>query len=120
VGVKRKRKSKKTEKLKEKRKRRKNFFPTLIAIFISWGLAAFIVYFIEPETLGAIPVFFLIIFFALLFIFSTIFANTRRGVITATGLVIFLILRYFGVGNILNFLLIFGITVSIEYYFTKT
>ena len=111
--------STKTKALKEKRKKRKNFFPTLVAIFITWGLIAFIVYFIEPEAFGAVPLFFLTVFFALLLTFSTLFANSRRGVISATSLALFLILRFFGVGNILNFLLIFGIAASIEYYFTK-
>lgn len=112
--------STKTKALKEKREKRKNFFPTLIAIFITWGLIAFIIYFIEPENFGAVPLFFLTVFLALLFTFSTLLANTRRGVIFAVGLTLLLILRFFGVGNILNFLLIFGIAVSIEYYFTKT
>lgn len=117
---KRRKTSEKAEKLKEKRKRRKNFFPTLVAIFITWGLVAFIVYFIEPDTFAIIPVFFLVTFFALIFTFSTLFANTRRGIVSAAALSLFLILRFFGVGNIVNFLLIAGIAVSIEYYFTKT
>lgn len=111
--------STKTKALKEKRKKRKNFFPTLIAIFITWGLIAFIIYFIEPENFGAVPLFFLTAFFAFLFTFSTILANTRRGIVFAIGLTFLLILRFFGVGNILNFLLIFGVAVSVEYYFTK-
>jgi len=110
--------STKTKALREKRRKRKNFFPTLVVIFITWGLIAFIVYFIEPEAFGAVALFFLTVFFAFLLTFSTLFANTRRGVISAVGLALFLILRFFGVGNILNLLLIAGIAISIDYYLT--
>jgi hypothetical protein len=109
--------------VKDKRKqqilRRKNFFPTLVLTILFWLTLGGLVYFVEPDACGILPVFFLVLFLALLFSFSTIFANARRGLITALGLVLFLIMRYFGVGNIINFLLILGVGISIEIYFTK-
>ncbi len=106
-------------KRKEQALRRKNFFPTLILTILLWAAAGALIYFVEPDTFGAIPAFFMTIFFALLFTFSTLFANTRRGFLTALALTIFLILRYLGVGNILNFLLIAGLTIIIELYFLR-
>ncbi|OGM77241.1 hypothetical protein A2210_02715 [Candidatus Woesebacteria bacterium RIFOXYA1_FULL_40_18] len=106
------------EKRKEQALRRKNFFPTLILTVLLWAAAGALIYFVEPDTFGAISAFFMTIFFALLFTFSTILANTRRGLITALGLTIFLILRYLGVGNILNFLLIAGVVITAELYFS--
>jgi len=100
-------------------KTRKNFFPTLVLTILLWLTLGGIVYFVEPDTFGILPVFFLVLFLALLFSFSTILANARRGLITALGLTLFLILRYFGIGNIINFLLIFGFGLSLELYFTK-
>ncbi|MCH7640609.1 hypothetical protein IID22_00200 [Patescibacteria group bacterium] len=110
---------KKKEVRKKKVKRRRNFFPTLIVIFLFWGLSAALVYFVDPFTFGAVPLFFLAIFFALFFTFSTLFFNTRRGLITTVALTLFLLLRYLGIGNILNLLLLAGVGISIDLYITK-
>lgn len=99
--------------------KRRNFLPTLLVAVTLWGLIAGLIYFVEPETFGAIPLFFALVFFALLFTSSLIFGNKRRGLITAISLTLFLILRYFGIGNILNFLLIAGLAVTIEIYLAK-
>lgn len=100
-------------------KTRKNFFPTMLITILIWlGLGA-LVYFVEPDKIGALPLFFVVLFTALLFSFSTIFGNSRRGLIMALGLTLFLIMRYFGVGNIINFLLILGVGISVELYFTR-
>jgi hypothetical protein len=104
---------------KEKIRRRKNFFPTLIIIFLSWVILGGIIYFIDPGTLGAIPLFLVVIFIALLFTFSTLLVNTRRGVIISLSTTLFLLLRYFGIGNIINFLLIAGLAITTELYFSK-
>jgi len=108
---------------KEARKKqilkRKNFFPTLVITIIFWVLTATLVYFIDPDTFFAVPGFFILVFLALLFTFSTIFSNSRRGLLTALALISFLFLRYFGIGNVLNFLLICGLFLSIEYSFIR-
>jgi len=100
-------------------KLRKNFFPTLSVIFAFLGLIILIVYFVDPNTFAIIPVFFLLIFFTLLLIASTLFANTRRGFIVSLCLTSFLLLIYLGVGNVLNLLLILGLAVAAEIYFSR-
>ena len=111
----------KKKKIRQKKiKYRKNFFPTLIVIMSLWTLLAGFVYFVEPEAQGAVPLFLALVFLTLILTFSTLFINTRRGTITALGITFFLILRYFGVGNILNFLLLFGVAVATEIFFSKT
>ena len=99
--------------------RRKNFLPTLIVTFLLWMATAGLIYFIDPETLLALPGFFVLIFLSFLFTFSTIFASSRRGFLISFGITLFLVLRYFGVGNILNFLLISGLLVTAEIYFGR-
>lgn len=99
--------------------KRKNFFPTLLVTLILWGLIAGIIYFVEPEAFAIIPLFFSILFFALLFTSSLLFGNKRRGVITSISLTLFLLLRYFGIGNVLNFLLIAGLAITVELYLAK-
>lgn len=106
-------------KRKQKLKRRKNFFPTLIITVFFWLLIVLIIYFVNPAAIGVIPLFFSIVFITLLFTLSTVFTNTRRGFLTAFGLTLFLILRYLGVGNIINFLLILGLGITIDIYFSK-
>jgi hypothetical protein len=99
--------------------KRKNFLPTLIVTIFLWLTLGGIVYFLEPDTFGILPLFFILVFFSLLFTFSIIFSQTRRGFLTALGLTLFLILRYFGIGNVLNFLLIAGILITFEIYLSK-
>jgi len=109
--------------MKEERKRkirsRKNFLPTLVATIIFWIINILIIYFFDPNNAAVIFAFFVSIFLSFLFTFSTVFANTRRGIIISTSLIIFLILRYFGIGNILNALLITGVAITTEIYFIK-
>ena len=100
-------------------KLRKNFFPTLIITVFLWLLVGLVVYFVDPEGSGTIILFFFLTFLATFFTFSTLFANSRRGLITSSGLTIFLILRYLGVGNILNFLLLTGLGIATEFYFAR-
>jgi hypothetical protein len=89
--------------------KRKNFFPTLVITLLLWIFLAVLVYFVEPD----------FTFVAILFTFSTLLTNSRRGLIFALALTLFLILRYFGVGNIINFLLIMGVAITTEIYFQK-
>ncbi len=110
----------KTQARKKEITSRKNFLPTMLAIFILWFGIFFIIYFLDPFSFGVIPLFFIVLFFALLFSFSMLFANTRRGLLSASGMTIFLLLRYFGVGNFLNLILIVGLSATIEVYFVKS
>jgi hypothetical protein len=109
----------KRELRQKKVKLRKNFLPTLIVAILLWLGVVSIIYFAEPDTFGILPVFFFLVFLALLFTLSLLFAHTRRGAITGASLTLFLILRYLGIGNILNFLLILGIAITVELYFIK-
>jgi hypothetical protein len=99
--------------------KRKNFLPTLIVTILLWGILGGLIYFITPDTMGALPLFFILSFLALLFTFSLLFADSGRGFIVSLGLIVFLILRYLGIGNIINLLLIAGLVVTAEFYFTR-
>ncbi len=105
---------------KKEIKKRKSFLPTLILTITLWGALFFIVYFTNPENFGLVPLFFILLFLATLFTASIIFANLRRGLMVASGITFFAVLRFFGVGNIINFLLIVGILISLESYIWYT
>ncbi len=104
---------------RKKIRRRKNFFPTLIIIFISWFTIAAIIYFINPATLGIVSLFFFVFFIALLFTFSTLLANSEKGLVIAFTATLFLLLLYLGVGNIINFLLLVGLGITTNLYLSK-
>jgi hypothetical protein len=108
------------ERQKQQVLKRRNFLPTLLVTVLLWLLLAGLIYFVDPGTFGAVPLFFVLFFAALLFTFSFLFGSTRRGLITSISLSLFSILAYLGVGNILNLLLIVAIAISIELYFGHT
>ena len=83
------------------------------------------IFFVEPEMIKDIPFkdsylpFFFNLFFALFFTLAVIFGNSRRGFLVSFGISLFLFLRPFGLGNLLNFLLLAGVTILFDQYFTK-
>jgi len=84
-----------------------------------WILLAGLIYFVDPQTFLAVPIFFVILFATLLFTFAFLFASTLRGLIVSLSLSLFAILSYLGVGNILNLLLIIAIAICIELYLAR-
>lgn len=105
---------------KKEKNKRKNFLPTLIVTIILWVTLVGLVSFTDPYDFGTLPLFLVLVFMAVMFTFSIMFAETRRGVILALAVTLFLVLRYLGVGNILNLLLILGLALAIEYYFHRS
>lgn len=103
---------------KQQALKRKNFLPTLLITIFLWIIFGGLIYFIDPGSFAAIPLFFVLLFFCLLFTFSLIFANSRRGIVTTIATTLFLMLMYLGVGNILNLILIVAIAICIELYFS--
>ncbi len=99
-------------------RKRKNFLPTLLITILFWIALAGLVYFTLPASL-TIFVFFVLLFWCLLFSFSIIFISQRRGLISAAAVTLFLLLRFFGIGNIINLLLILGVAICIELYFSR-
>jgi len=104
---------------------KKNFIPTLsLAIFfwLSWGL---IVWFIEPTTIkdliipSSYSLFFLSLGPALFFSLALICRHSRRGLSFSLAIILFLILRLLGLGNLLNLILILGSVIALEVYFAK-
>jgi len=100
-------------------KLRKNFFVTLLITLLLWLGVVGVIYFLDPYRATNIIVFFAVVFFALFFTLSIIFISSRRGVTASCALIIFILLRYFGVGNIINFLLIAGIYITLEIYLSR-
>lgn len=104
---------------KSRFQRRRNFLPTLLVTIILWGIFAVIFFFVPPET-NLLPLLFLVVVvLASLFTGSLIFANTRRGFLLALGILVFMLLNYYNIGNYLNIVLLVGILFAAEYYFSS-
>lgn len=101
------------------RKRRKNFLPTLLLAFLFWLLWGGLVYFITPDNEAVLIAFYFLLFMACFLTTSLIFANSRRGLIAALGVIAFLLLRYYQLGNILNIGLLVGILISLNLHLAK-
>lgn len=98
---------------------RKNLVWLVLFTALLWLGLFGMVYLIEPSTFLVIPLFFVVFFIASLLTFSLVFSNTRRGVLTSCGILAFLTLRYLGVGNVLNLLLISAIVIAVEFYLVR-
>jgi len=101
--------------------RRKNFLPTLILTLLSWLSWLYIVFYFSPKNTikFSIFLFFLLLALSLTLTFSLIFANSRRGFVLSLGIVGFLALRAANLDNYLNLILLFGIILSLELYFSQ-
>lgn len=105
--------------LRERVKRRKNFLPALLLTVLLWTVWLAVFFFAPPETFLMPFVFLTLTFLAILFSATLLFANTRRGFLTALGLTAFMLLNFYGIGNYLNLLLIVGVLLAAEYYFSR-
>lgn len=100
-------------------KRRKNFLPTLLLAILFWSLWFWLVFSVPPTSSLSLLLFYFSLFLALFLTAALIFANSRRGFLTAAVVICFLVFRYYQLTNILNLLLLFGIFLCLELYLAK-
>lgn len=91
--------------------RRKNFLPLLMLSFLLIVTLVAIVYFADPSSSLFVLLFFVNIFLLLFLIASLVLVNSRIGFIVSTCLTVYVVLRYFGIGNILNAALLIGLGI---------
>ncbi len=93
---------------------KKRKFPLGIIAFtiFLWLTLLFLIYLIDPGTLGVVP------FFIFIFFLATYFTFKRLSF--SIALTLFLILKYLKIGNIINFLLLLGTAIAYEYYTKKS
>ncbi len=107
------------KRLTETQKPKSNIAAIVIAT-ICWISVCTLLLFIDPQTTGVIPVFFILLSVALFLTMIVILKNKKRSALYSSAIMLFLSLCYFGVGNILNLILIVGIVISIEIFsYTK-
>lgn len=89
--------------------------PTLVLIFILLFAIVGLIYFTDPSPF-LIFLFFVLFFAFSFFVFALLLANSKRAILVSTILALFLLLIFYGVGNILNLLLLIGMGVVVEIY----
>jgi hypothetical protein len=95
---------------------RESYLPDFICALLCLFFAAFMVYFVDPSTFLAVPFFFGAVFLMFYFLFLILFKNNKEALVFSGFILIFLALRYFKIGNLINFLLLIGIAITIFFY----
>ncbi|MCX6724782.1 MAG: hypothetical protein NTV20_01615 [Candidatus Shapirobacteria bacterium] len=101
-------------------KRRRNFLPALILTLAFWGILGWLVFSFPPANNLLIIVFYLLLFLATFLTSSLVFANSKLGAIMAAWAILFLVFRYFKIGNILNLSLLTAIFFLLGIYLFKS
>lgn len=99
--------------------RRKNFLLSFAVALLLW-LTWFVIFlFIPPETYFTLIAFLVVTFLTTFLTAALLFANTRRGLLIALGVIIFMLLNHYEAGNYLNIILVAGILLTTDYYLSK-
>lgn len=83
------------------------------------------IYFVDPENVrdiiipGSYLPMILLIFGGLFWFFSIVLMSAKRALRWTVGTVIFIYLRIYGLGSLLNGILIFGLLISLELYLMR-
>jgi len=101
-------------------KKRKNFALTFLLAILFWLAFGWLVYFQAPANNLLIFSFYLLLFLAVFLTAALILANSRRGFLLATFIILTLIFRYYQIGNLLNILLLAAIILILEIYLAKS
>jgi len=109
-------------------KQRRNFLPTFILNILFWLFWLYVIFKIPPQYSlliihYSIPVgiliFFLTLFLSLTLTLAFLFSNTRRGFLGSFFIVGFLLLRLIKQAHLLNLILLIGILICSEIYFSS-
>jgi hypothetical protein len=93
---------------------RKNFLPSLVVTFILWGAVVLTIFLLDPGEFLVLPFFIFLVFLALTFTFSIMFVNTKRGILGALVLTLFLIFRVLGIENLISYALVVILAVIFD------
>ena len=113
-------------------KHRRNFLPTFIFNVLLWLSWFYVVFFLSPEKSlqfsvfslqSSIPIVFLLFFLtlslSLSLTFAFLFSSTRRGFFLSLLICGFLLLRLIKQAHVLNLILLGGILICLEMYFSR-
>jgi hypothetical protein len=106
-------------------RRNKRYGWLLFFTILNWAVIGLMVLFTDPESMRdiIIPNSYLpmgvLMFGGLFLIFSILFLSSMRAIKWAVAVMIFVYLRLYGLGSLINGILLFGVVVSWDIYSTK-
>lgn len=101
-------------------KKNNNFHPSILFALLFWLVFFYLIIFVDPLVVRDFPFqnmyfpFFFCLFMGAFLSLQLILSHARRGFITAFGLVLFLYLRLFGLGHVLNLILLSSFIITLE------
>ena len=100
------------------RREKKNYLAGLLITLFWWVVLAFMIIMIDPRSMAGINYlpFLGVLFLAVMFTSSLIMANTVNGLIVATGVILWCLLKIWNISNWFNGLLILGIILILLIY----
>ena len=111
--------------MERKIRQKKRYGVLLVLLVLNWLAVAWVVWNVDPENIKnfVVPGIYLpmliLVFGALFLLFSVLFLSAKRALRWAGGATFFLMLRFLGLGSLLNGGLILGILMAIEFYLAK-
>lgn len=105
-------------KLPDRIRYRKNLLPAILVTIVFWFLWVSMLLFVSPDSLLIIILFLVFSFLVSLFSGAIVLGRKRRGVLSGIGVLAYMGLSYYGIANYLNLILIAGVILTLEYYFS--
>jgi hypothetical protein len=97
----------------------------IFSIIFSWTILGLIFFNVPPTSLRDVPfsgsylVVVICLFIALFLTLSLLFLSSRSGLLWSMAIILFFYFRLWGIGNMINFFLIFGVIICLEFYFRQ-
>jgi len=105
--------------------KKRQYLPLAILTVLMWVVLGAIVILVDPLILKDFPftnsylIFFIVWFLTWFFSISLILLSSKRGFLYSTMLTIVLMLRLIRLGHVANLVLLVGLTVAIDFYFSS-
>lgn len=96
---------------------KKRYLPILGTAIFSWFVVACFSYFLSPSSPWIIGIWFVSAYIGLSAVLLLALKHLRRSLLTATGVVGYLILRLLGIDSSFNAILFIAILLALEFFF---
>ncbi len=108
--------------MKTERNNKKRHGLLIVFLVLNWLAVAWVVWNVDPENIKNIIIpgiylpMLILVFGALFWLFSILFLSAKMALRWASGVCLFVLLRFLDMGTVLNGFLILGLLISYEVY----
>lgn len=106
---------------RNRRRSGSNMYSWSITLLCWVGLGS-LIYFVDPDVLKPVYLtpFWALLFIAMSWTIGLLFKRASRGVIYSSSILLFLLLRYIGMGYVVIAVFLLGLAITIDWYLGKT